>query len=83
MLKLKSLISENVQGKTLISVDIQPEYEKFFSFKPYQFTHWLNEIYPNINELVFLYNGEDTMVWFKLITDYMISRSSDVIVLLK
>ena len=61
MIKLKKLITENLSGKTLISIDIQPEYSKSFGFKPHQFTSWINEIYNDVNRIVFLYNGVDTL----------------------
>ena len=50
-----------LQGKTLLSVDIQPLYEKFIGFKTNQYCSFLNENYDSLNQLVFLYNGADTI----------------------
>lgn len=62
MIKLSTLLTEeSLSGKTFVSVDIQPEYEKSFGFKPYQFTSFLSEIHPEIEKLIFLYNGFDTL----------------------
>jgi len=62
VIKLKHfLLEQNLSGKTLISVDIQPEYIKSFSFRPYQFTNWLNKSYIELNQIIFLYNGADTL----------------------
>ena len=62
---MKSLLSllneESFSGKTFLSVDIQPEYEKSFTFKPYQYTSFLSEIHHDLNKLIFLYNGNDTL----------------------
>lgn len=55
------LITENkVQGKTIINVDIQPEYENYITF---DLTEWANFINQNSshNDIVFLYNGADTL----------------------
>lgn len=53
-------IYENMtSNKTLIVVDIQPEYENYMKFKPYQFTQWLNENSSEYNRIVFLFNGPD------------------------
>jgi len=48
-------------GKTFISVDIQPEYEKYLGFKPYEFTEFLNKNSDSFYRLVFLYNGHETL----------------------
>lgn len=62
MILLKSLLCEGeVSGKTLIVVDIQPEYEKGFGFKIEEFTQFINENYENMSKLVFLYNWADTV----------------------
>lgn len=45
-------------GKTIICVDIQPEYEKGISFNIYS---WVNMINEHDGEVVFLYNGNDTL----------------------
>ncbi len=47
------------ESGNLIVVDIQPEYEKIFGFKTYEFTeHIFNSDYDNI---YYLYNGRDTL----------------------
>lgn len=61
MIRLGQLLNESVQGKTLISVDIQPEYEPYFKFKIEDYTEFLNENYPIVNNMVFLYNGHETL----------------------
>lgn len=55
-----SLIFESAfNGKELIVVDIQPEYEKSFRFKPYQFTEFLNQHATEFSSITLLYNGPD------------------------
>lgn len=55
------IINENrFQGKTIINVDIQPEYESFVSFSIEKWVGFINEEYQN-NEIIFLYNGEETL----------------------
>ena len=49
-----------VQGKTIINVDIQPEYENYISFDLDKWVNFLNEN-GNNNRIVFLYNGADTL----------------------
>lgn len=62
MRSLKNIMSEqSFSGKTFISVDIQPEYESSFGFKAYHFTSFLSEVYVDVNRIVFLYNGADTL----------------------
>lgn len=53
-------IKENYSSKTLIVVDVQPEYEKGFSFKTYEFCQYLNDMIENY-DIVLLYNGYDTL----------------------
>lgn len=61
-MKLKSLIPEQIfLGKTLMSVDIQPEYETDFTFRTTDFTSFINKHYDSTHKMVFLYNGEETM----------------------
>ena len=62
MRSLKNIMLEQTfSGKTFFSVDIQPEYESSFGFKTYHFTSFLSEIYVEVNRIVFLYNGSDTL----------------------
>jgi hypothetical protein len=52
-------ISENqTSGKTLISVDIQPEYKNYINFN---LQNWVNTINQHDGTLIFLYNGYDTL----------------------
>jgi hypothetical protein len=61
IIKLKKLLCEKKEnisaGKTFISVDIQPEYSKWFSFKIHHFTNFLNKNYSKFNDIILLYNG--------------------------
>lgn len=50
-----------VQGANLISVDIQPEYERGMYFGVYNFLSFINQNIDNLNSLTFLYNGTDTV----------------------
>lgn len=55
------IINENTyQGKTIINVDIQPEYESYISFNINQWANFLNENSQS-NRIIFLYNGADTL----------------------
>jgi len=55
------LVNENeLNGKTIINVDIQPEYEDYVSFNINDWVDFLNEN-SDSNNIVFLYNGSDTL----------------------
>lgn len=59
--KKSRLITENrFQGKTIINVDIQPEYQNYITFN---LDNWVDFINNNseINNIIFLYNGADTL----------------------
>lgn len=58
--KKRMLYESSVNGKTIINVDIQPEYEKWISF---DLLRWVDFINSNAvqNRMVFLYNGADTL----------------------
>lgn len=59
--KQSNLISEsNFNGNNIICVDIQPEYEDFISFNLDEWVDFLNDSHES-NEIVFLYNGADTL----------------------
>jgi len=64
MSKTFAKILENMSGrfrnKTLMSVDIQPEYESFFNFSIFEFIGFISNNYKN-NRMRLLYNGQDTM----------------------
>lgn len=49
-----------VVGKSLIVVDIQPEYSSYINFIP-SFINFLNENHGRMKSLTFLYNGNDTL----------------------
>ena len=61
MIKLKSILSENLSGKSFISVDIQPEYQNAFGFTIEEYCDFLNNSYDQFSSLTFLYNGADTL----------------------
>lgn len=55
------LITEtSVQGKTIINVDIQPEYENYITFDLNKWVDFINQS-SNSNRIVFLYNGANTL----------------------
>lgn len=56
------LLNESVEfdNKTIINVDIQPEYENSITFNLYEWVEFINESYKN-NDIIFLYNGNDTL----------------------
>jgi hypothetical protein len=53
--------SISVTGKTYINVDIQPEYESAFGFQVSSWISFLNENYDSMGDLIFLYNGRETL----------------------
>lgn len=58
--KKKRMINEStVNGKTIINVDIQPEYQKHIGFLN-NWVRFINDSSTN-NRIVFLYNGADTL----------------------
>jgi|688.fasta_scaffold501847_2 hypothetical protein len=58
--KLRIIKEEYLQGKTIINVDIQPEYKNYISFGLSKWIQFLNQN-ANNNRIIFLYNGEDTL----------------------
>jgi hypothetical protein len=55
------LITESkLEYKTIISVDIQPEYEDGISFDLYKWAKFINKSFKS-NDVVFLYNGATTL----------------------
>jgi len=61
-MKLAKLLMESeTVGKTFVSVDIQPEYENGFDFQLYTLVEFLNTHYDDMAQLVFLYNGHETL----------------------
>lgn len=62
MIRLKRIVeSTSFNGKTLISVDVQPEYGTVLGFSMESFTTFINENYDGFNDLIFLYNGAETL----------------------
>lgn len=59
--EFNKILNENINlnGKTIINVDIQPEYEDGIMFIN-DWVDFLNQNYEN-NNIVFLYNGADTL----------------------
>ncbi len=61
IIEYRNSLNENIlRGKTIINVDIQPEYKNYISFN---LREWVNFINKNsaLNEIVFLYNGAETL----------------------
>lgn len=59
--KKKRFINESlVTGKTIINVDIQPEYEDYISFDINEWVRFINKS-AKTNRIIFLFNGEDTL----------------------
>ena len=54
----ESLLHENAVGKTLVVVDVQPEYQSAFGNMHYELFEYINENYNDISDILFLYNGE-------------------------
>ena len=59
---IRQILSESTlpsfDNKTIVCVDIQPEYESYFDFKTHNWTQFLNNSCEN-NNVVLLYNGPD------------------------
>ena len=47
-----------VQGSNFISVDIQPAYQDYFGFQPYEFGKYINTVFDTLNNMTFLFNGD-------------------------
>lgn len=54
----EGLIREEANGKHLVVVDIQPEYQSIFGSMAEELAEYLNENYNNLQNITFLYNGE-------------------------
>ena len=52
-------IYESAGGRTLISVDIQPDHEKAFGFQMYKFAYWLESVAEQFDTIIFLFNGPE------------------------
>lgn len=62
--KSRLITESNFQGKTIINVDIQPEYQDYISFDLSNWAKFINNN-SNNNRIVFLYNGYDTLGMIK------------------
>jgi hypothetical protein len=59
--QLKKILREQIfKSKTIINVDIQPEYESYITFNIDEWVKFINNNYKN-NTIIFLYNGEDSL----------------------
>ena len=58
--KRRVLYESELNGKTIINVDIQPEYQNAFTFNVNEWVNFLNQSNDN-NRIIFLFNGEDTL----------------------
>lgn len=58
--KRRVLHESELNGKTIINVDIQPEYQNGFTFNVNEWVNFINESNDN-NRIIFLFNGEDTL----------------------
>lgn len=54
----ESLLNEMAEGKHLVVVDIQPEYQNAFGYMAEELAEYINENIDKISNLTFLYNGE-------------------------
>jgi hypothetical protein len=58
--KRRMIYESTLIGKTIINVDIQPEYSKGFTFNVKEWVNFINNSDAN-NRIIFLFNGEDTL----------------------
>jgi hypothetical protein len=58
--RIKIKETSSIRGKTIINVDIQPEYANWINFDLHEWADWLNENSQQ-NDIIFLYNGADTL----------------------
>ena len=57
--KYEQFLNESTNGKSLICVDIQKEYAKFFGFEPEDFFKFLKSAIKKYDSVYYLYNGPD------------------------
>lgn len=57
---LRVISENNFQGKTIINVDIQPEYKNYITFNLNEWVNFINQN-ANSNQIIFLYNGFETL----------------------
>lgn len=58
---LEQVLNEDLTGKHLVVVDIQPEYQSGFGRMASQLADVINENMPLLSRVTFLYNGADTL----------------------
>ncbi len=58
---LEQVLNEDLSGKHLVVVDVQPEYQSGFGNMASKLAAMINENMPHISRLTFLYNGADTL----------------------
>lgn len=51
----------SLQGANLITVDMQPEYENYFTFNINEYLQLINDNIDVTASVTFLYNGEDSL----------------------
>lgn len=65
MIKIRPLyeqvLKEDVSGKHLVVVDVQPEYQDYIGGMTHSLIEYINENYQSMSNLTFLYNGADTL----------------------
>ena len=60
------IIERSMSGKSLIVVDVQPEYKKFMPSKLVDnLIRYINENFDKLHQVFFLYNGEDLGMIFE------------------
>jgi len=68
-------LENELKGKNLVIVDVQPEYQQYFekyAFSIRNFTKWINKKYNTFNKVLFLFNGpslgmiseDDLKLWY-------------------
>jgi hypothetical protein len=58
--KLRLITESKIENKTLVCVDVQPEYEPYITFNMREWVNFINKS-SKTNNIVFLYNGHDTL----------------------
>lgn len=56
---LEQVLTEDVSGKHLVVVDVQPEYESSFGSMSETLAEFINENYNHFSKVTFLFNGPD------------------------
>lgn len=53
-------VTQQLSNKTIINVDIQPEYQSYLTFNLHDWIEFINQN-ASANEIIFLYNGAETL----------------------